>query len=113
MTIEESTTKWEQEIKVIRAQMGEMNDEFKRQETKNLDDLVHKIDSPFTKTVISFPLPSKFRMPFLETFDGTKDPIDHLKSFKTMMCLQGVPDEIMCRAFPTTLKGSARIWFKN
>ena len=30
-----------------------------------------------------------------------------------MMCLQGVPDEIMCRAFPTTLKGLARIWFKK
>ena len=27
------------------------------------------------------------------------------------MHLQGVADEIMCRAFPTTLKGAARIWF--
>ena len=49
----------------------------------------------------------------LETFDGSKDPLDHLESFKTMMCLQGVQDEIMCRAFPTTLKGPARIWFKK
>ena len=113
MTVEGSTTKWEQEIKMMRAQMGEIKDEFKGRATKNLDDLVHRTDSPFTKAVISFPLPSKFRMPSLETFDGTKDPLDHLESFKTMICLQGVSDEIMCRAFPTTLKGSARIWFKK
>ena len=29
------------------------------------------------------------------------------------MHLQGVPDEIICRAFPTTLKGPARIWFSR
>ena len=93
--------------------MGEMKDEFKGWAAKNLDNLVHRTDSPFTKVVTSFPLPFKFRMPSLETFDGSKDPLDHLESFKTMMCLQGVPDEIMCHAFPTTLKGPARIWFKK
>jgi ribonuclease HI len=113
MPYEESTAKWEQEIKAMKAQLGEMKDEFKGRATRNLDTLVHRTDSSFTKKVISFPLPSKFRMPSLENFDGTKDPLDHLESFKTMMCLQGVPDEIMCRAFPTTLKGPARIWFKK
>jgi ribosomal protein L25 (general stress protein Ctc) len=113
ITGEESSAKWEQELKAMRIQMGEMKDEFKGRATKNLDDLVHTTDSPFTKAVISFPLPSKFRMPSLETFDGSKDPLDHLESFKTVMCLQGVPDEIMCRAFPTTLKGPARVWFKK
>ena len=29
------------------------------------------------------------------------------------MHLQGVPDEIMCRAFPTTLKGPTRVWFNK
>ena len=29
------------------------------------------------------------------------------------MHLQGVVDEIMCRAFPATLKGLARIWFSK
>ena len=79
----------------------------------DLDDLVHRTDSPFTKSINSFPLPSKFRMPQVESYDGNKDPLDHLESFKTMMHLQGIPDEIMCRAVPTTLKGPARIWFSR
>ena len=49
----------------------------------------------------------------VESYDGNKDPLDHLESFKTMMHLQGIPDDIMCIAVPTTLKGPARIWFSR
>ena len=73
--------------------------------------MVNRTDSPFTIPVNSCPLPQKFQMPQIKSYDGVKDPFDHLETFKTLMHLQGVPDEIMCRAFPTTLKGPARIWF--
>ena len=75
----------------------------------DLDDLVNRTDSPFTIQVNSYPLPQKFRMLQVESYDGIKDPLDHLETFKTMMHLQGVPDEVMCRAFPTTLRGAARV----
>ena len=52
-------------------------------------------------------------MPQIESYDGVKDPLDHLEIFKTLMHLQGVPDEIMCKAFPIMLKGAARIWFSR
>ena len=52
-------------------------------------------------------------MPLVENYDGNKDMLDHLESFKTLMHLQGIPNEIMCRAFPTALKGPARIWFNR
>ena len=79
------------------------------QVSTDLDDLVHQTDSPFTAFVTSFPLPPKFCMPQVENYGGSKNPLVHLESFKTLMHLQGVPDEIMCKAFPTTLKGSARV----
>ena len=49
----------------------------------------------------------------IEAYNGSKDPLDHLESFKTLIHLQGVPGEIICRAFLTTLKGLARIWFSR
>ncbi|XP_065626543.1 uncharacterized protein LOC136066334 [Quercus suber] len=42
---------------------------------------------------------------------GRLDPQDHLNTFRTTLGLQQPPDEIMCRSFPTTLKGAAREWF--
>ena len=49
----------------------------------------------------------------VENYDESKDPLDHLESFKTLMHLQKVLDKIMCRAIPTTLKGFVRIWFNR
>ena len=66
--------------------------------SSNLDDLVNRTDSSFTLSVNSFPLPQKFCMPQIKIYDGVKDPLDHLETFKTLMHLQGVPNEIMCRA---------------
>ena len=79
--------------------------------THHMDDLVHRIDSPFMASITSHPLPSKFKMPTLDFYDGTRYPCDQISTFKITMHLQGVLDEIMCRAFPITLKGLARVWF--
>ena len=53
----------------------------------DLDNLVRQTDLPFTAFVISFPLPPKFCMPQVESYDEFKDPLDHLESFKTLMHL--------------------------
>ena len=58
---------------------------------------------------MSHALPSNFNMSILDSYDGTQDPCDHIAMFKTTMHLQGVLDEIMYKAFPTTLKGLARV----
>ena len=93
----------------MKERMDFMMNALRGRVSSDLNDLVHQTDSPFTAYVTSFPLPPKFCMPQVENYDGSKDPLDHLESFKTLMHLQGILDEIMCRAFPTMLKGSARI----
>ena len=101
------------EMQAMKEQMDVMMNALKGRVSSDLDDLVHQTDSPFTASVNSFPLPPKFRMPQVENYDGNKDLLDHLESFKTLIHLQGVPNEIMCRAFSTMLKGPIRIWFSR
>ena len=95
----------------IRRVMDEMRENMRRKNP--VEDLVYRTDSPFTTSINGHPLPLKFKMPSLDSYDGTHDPFDHIATFKTTMHLQGVPDEIICRAFPTTLKGLAQVWFSK
>ena len=101
------------EMQMMKEWMNFMMNDLEGQVFSNLDDLVHRTDLPFTTSINSFPLSPKFCMSQIENYDRAKDPLDHLESSKTLMHLQGVADEIMCRAFPITLKGPARIWFSN
>ena len=101
----------EKEKDQMRKAMDEMRENMRR--ANPVEDLVHHTDSPFTASINGHPLPLKFKMPSLDSHDGTHDPFDHIATFKTIMHFQGVPEEIMCRAFPTTLKGLAQVWFSK
>ncbi|XP_057953060.1 uncharacterized protein LOC131147587 [Malania oleifera] len=70
-------------------------------------------EPPFNKEITEAPLPSRFKMPAFERYEGSSDPIDHLDNFKMLMQLQRAPNAIMCRAFATTLKGTARDWYRT
>ena len=100
-------------MQMMKERMDFMMNALRGRVSSDLDDLVHQTDSPFTASITSFPLPSKFCMLQVESYDESKDPLNHLESFKTLMHLQRVADEIICRAFPTMLKGPVRIWFSK
>jgi len=93
--------------------MDKLKSTMKDKGEENLDGMIRRIDSPFTTEVLNRPLPPKFRLPQLESYNGFRDPLDHIESFKTLMLLQMTPDEVMCKAFPTTLKGVTRVWFSK
>ena len=92
----------ERERDQMRTVMDEMRENMRR--ANPVEDLVHQIDSPFTTSINGHPL---------DSYDRTRDPFDHIATFKTTMHLQKIPDEIMCRAFPTTLKGPTQAWFSK
>lgn len=75
--------------------------------------LVQRIDHPFSMMIMSYPLPKRFGIPQIEWFDGSRDPFNHLETYKTLMLLHDYSDGVMCRAFSATLKGSAHKWFNS
>ena len=105
----EDSSKMENELRNMRKEMDELKSGMKDKSRENLDGMIRRTDSPFTTEVLNRPLPPKFHRPQLESYDSSKDPLDHIESFKTLMLLQMTPDKAMCRAFPTTLKGVARL----
>ena len=98
-------------LREMRKEMDEVRNAIKGKTDQSLDRIVKKTDSPFTVAVQECPVPSKFHLPQLKPFDGLKDPLDHLNTFKMTLGLQQPPNEILCRSFPTTLKGATREWF--
>ena len=63
--------------------------------------------------MLHFPLPTKFRMPQIEAFDVTKDPVDYLNTYKNQMELHRYQDPVRCRAFAITLKAPTLAWFNR
>ncbi|GKU99779.1 hypothetical protein SLEP1_g12574 [Rubroshorea leprosula] len=74
----------------------------------------HTADSiphPLNTNITLEPYPASFKIPQLETYDRTKDPDDHLHAFYSYMQAQNASDALMCKIFPSTLRGNARTWY--
>ena len=73
-----------------------MKEAVKSRTPVSMDTLVQQNESSFTTEVLQFPLPAKFRMPQVEAFDGMRDPVDHLNTYKNRMELHGYQDPMRC-----------------
>ena len=98
---------WEQRFKSLQQELSRVKEVVRGRAPDTMDTLVQQTESPFTAEVLHFPLPAKFRMPQVEAFDGVRDPVDHLNTYKNQMELHGYQDPVRCRAFAITLKGPA------
>ncbi|XP_052117582.1 uncharacterized protein LOC127747577 [Arachis duranensis] len=69
--------------------------------------------TPFHRSILEVRLPKHFDKPSDMRYDGTQDPLEHLTTFEARMNLEGVGDEVRCRAFPVTLAGPTIRWFNG
>ena len=81
----EDSSKMENELRNMRKEMDELKSAMKDKGGENLDGMIRRMDSPFTTKVLNCPLLSKFHLPQLESY--SKDPLDHIESFKTLILL--------------------------
>ena len=109
----EGERSWEQRFKGLQQELSRVKEVLKGRAPDSMDTLVQQTESPFTAEVLHFPLPTKFIMPQIEAFDGSKDPFDHLNTYKNQMELHGYQDPVRCRAFSITLKGPSLAWFNR
>ncbi|KAL2462016.1 Uncharacterized protein Adt_45436 [Abeliophyllum distichum] len=89
--------------------MGRKIDEAMYSKSSRQQFMVLEEDHFFLE-VMAVPLLRDFKQPKMEKYDGSSNPVDHLRSFVDLMRLQATSDAIMCRAFPPTLRREARDW---
>ncbi|RZR75586.1 hypothetical protein BHM03_00062825 [Ensete ventricosum] len=107
----DSTDSLREQVRQVHQQLDEVQKEVLKSKEEFEESL--KGGSPFTPEIQDKPLPANFRLPSLELYDGSCDPTEHVATFYTQMALYDMSDALMCRAFPTTLRGPARTWYSR
>ena len=102
-----------QMMKNMRKGLDEVKNATKGKAAINFDGMIERTDSPITASILECLLPPKFRLPQLEVYNGTKDPLDYIGAFKTILNLQQTLNKVICKSLPATLRGVARVWFSK
>ncbi|XP_020204068.1 uncharacterized protein LOC109789509 [Cajanus cajan] len=66
---------------------------------------------PFVDGIMEVPLPPSWKPLNIERYDGTTNPDEHIDAYITQINLYTNDDAIICRVFPTSLKGAALSWY--
>ncbi|RWV90843.1 hypothetical protein GW17_00046922 [Ensete ventricosum] len=102
----------------LREQLRQVNqklDEVQKEFIKSKEELgeCSKGGSPFVPEIQDKLIPTNSRLPSLESYDGSTDPTEHVVAFQAHMALYDTSDALMYQAFPTTMRGSARMWYSR
>ncbi|VFQ90020.1 unnamed protein product, partial [Cuscuta campestris] len=95
------------------ARKGDLRDTLKKKrgESTATSKAVFSEVTPFSRRIMSCPLPDNFKTPQIKAYNGTTDPQDHLARFGANVVMYAYPEEIKCRCFLATLEGQACEWF--
>ncbi|GKV02926.1 hypothetical protein SLEP1_g15302 [Rubroshorea leprosula] len=95
----------ERQLRDVQKSIDELKSPRSRQQTLDLD------SAPLNLSITAEPYQEGFKIPHLETYDGTGDPDEHLHTYQAIMRIQNANDAMMCKVFPATLKSTAKRWY--
>ena len=75
---------------------------------RGLEDM---LSSQLGQHILSYEPPHGFAIPPLAMYDGSSDSYDHMLHFNQAMILSTGNDRLLCKMFPTSLKGPAMACF--
>jgi len=64
-------------------------------------------NSPLSRKIMTIRFPKKFVMLSFDHYSGTSDPLLHLRQYQDKMAVYAHNNLLLCRAFPSSLKGIA------
>ena len=68
---------------------------------------------PCARHLVEAPMPFKFRMPMMDSYDGTTDTTNHLARFNRQMMIHKVSEDVRCTCFPLTFTEATSECFKK
>ena len=69
------------------------------------------LSSPIGQHILNYEPRHDFAIPPFAMYDGSSDPYDHVLHFNQAMILSARNYRLLCKVFPTSLKGPALAWF--
>ena len=67
--------------------------------------------SPLSQEILNVQFSRKFSTLSFEYYCGSSDPMQHLRHYQDKMDVYSYDDGLLCRMFPSSLKGLASDWF--
>ncbi|GKV09317.1 hypothetical protein SLEP1_g20835 [Rubroshorea leprosula] len=95
----------ERQLRDVQKSIDELKSPKSHKQTLDLD------STPLNLSITAEPYQEGFKIPHLETYDGSDDPDEHLHTYQAIMRIQNANDAMMCKVFPTTLKSTAKRWY--
>ncbi|GAA0139084.1 hypothetical protein LIER_00703 [Lithospermum erythrorhizon] len=93
----------------LQLQVNELNATLK-DITPTLGPTKHSTLLPISYRLTHETMPKGFRMPKFRTFDGMRDPGNHLKAYDSQLSFCASEDDVYAQAFLSSLSGAALTW---